>query len=188
MPCCGCLPTTSSSTTRRLSSKHSLRSALWLTRWYRLDELLGRKAKTERVTDMVNLDRVRSLLLSIYLRRKYLRQCAERQRGLQFNGSGVPAIVIQPTTIEQDLDTSSAVGPSTWQPITSDQLTDAISNGESPLSRLTQTEGLSPSRATPSFRHDSDGSISPVSLGRCALTSAPTDTFQGVFIFKWKPR
>lgn len=61
----------------------------------RLDELLARKAKMERVQDLVNLDRVRSMLLGIYWRRRYLKTRAERYAQETPGRPDIPAIVLQ---------------------------------------------------------------------------------------------
>ncbi|WWC70741.1 uncharacterized protein I206_104692 [Kwoniella pini CBS 10737] len=61
-----------------------------------LDDLLVRRAKTERVTDLVNLDRVRGLLRTIYWRRRFLASRDERRRTLNAEAEGIPAIVLEP--------------------------------------------------------------------------------------------
>ncbi|WVQ96668.1 hypothetical protein IAU59_003774 [Kwoniella sp. CBS 9459] len=61
-----------------------------------LDDLLVRRAKTERVTDLVSLDRVRGLLRTIYWRRRFLAGREERRRQLNAESEGIPAIVIEP--------------------------------------------------------------------------------------------
>ncbi|KAK8858595.1 hypothetical protein IAR55_002824 [Kwoniella newhampshirensis] len=61
-----------------------------------LDDLLVRRAKTERVTDLVNLDRVRGLLRTIYWRRRFLNSRDERRRTLNAEADGIPAIVLEP--------------------------------------------------------------------------------------------
>nr|XP_019045668.1 high-affinity cell membrane calcium channel [Kwoniella bestiolae CBS 10118]OCF24598.1 high-affinity cell membrane calcium channel [Kwoniella bestiolae CBS 10118] len=53
-----------------------------------LDDLLVRRAKTERVTDLVNLDRVRGLLRTIYWRRRFLASRDERRRTLNAEAEG----------------------------------------------------------------------------------------------------
>ena len=71
-----------------------------------------RRAKTERVTDLVNLDRVRGLLRTIYWRRRFLDSREETRRTLNAEAegqarlrspmstsltvSGIPAIVLEP--------------------------------------------------------------------------------------------
>ncbi|ORX40063.1 Ion transport protein-domain-containing protein [Kockovaella imperatae] len=57
-----------------------------------LDDLLARREKKERVTDLVNLDRVRGLLRTIYWRRRFLNS----RRTLKFESNGIPAIVLDP--------------------------------------------------------------------------------------------
>ncbi|ORY24315.1 high-affinity cell membrane calcium channel [Naematelia encephala] len=61
-----------------------------------LDDLLVRRAKTDRVTDLVNLDRVRGLLRTIYWRRRFLASRDERRRTLNAEAEGIPAIVLEP--------------------------------------------------------------------------------------------
>lgn len=45
-----------------------------------------RRAKTERVTDLVNFDRVRGFLRTIYWRRKFLAHRDEHRRRLHADG------------------------------------------------------------------------------------------------------
>ena len=68
-----------------------------VTDWDRLDDLLVRREKTDRVTDLVNLDRVRGLLKTIYWRRRFLAYRDERRRTLNAEAMGIPAIVLDPT-------------------------------------------------------------------------------------------
>ena len=63
---------------------------------FRLDDLLMRRAKIERVTDLVNLDRVRGLLRTVYWRRRFLTSRDERRRILNAEAEGIPAIVLEP--------------------------------------------------------------------------------------------
>lgn len=70
----------------------------------RLDDLLARREKTERVTDLVNLDRVRGLLRTIYWRRRFLRSRDERRRILNAEAQGIPAIVLEPTPATPPMD------------------------------------------------------------------------------------
>ena len=76
-------------------SVHWIDIALRLSR-YRLNDLLVRRARTERVTDLVNLDRVRGLLRTIYWRRRFLASRDERSRTLNAEAEGIPAIVLEP--------------------------------------------------------------------------------------------
>jgi hypothetical protein len=68
----------------------------------RLDDLLMRRAKKERVTDLVNFDRVRGFLRTIYWRRKFLAHRDEQRRILNGHGEGkmfgAPSIVAYLTT------------------------------------------------------------------------------------------
>lgn len=70
----------------------------------RLDDLLVRREKTEKVTDLVNLDRVRGLLRTIYWRRRFLARRDERRRTLNAEAEGIPAIVLEPTPATPPLD------------------------------------------------------------------------------------
>lgn len=70
----------------------------------RLDDLLVRREKTERVTDLVNLDRVRGLLRTIYWRRRFLARRDERRRTLNAEAEGIPAIVLEPTPATPPMD------------------------------------------------------------------------------------
>lgn len=64
-----------------------------------VDELLVRRAKMERVDDLVNLDRVRGLLRTIYWRRKFQEYREEKARAAAAEtGRAVPAIVLPDTT------------------------------------------------------------------------------------------
>lgn len=62
-----------------------------------LEDLLVRRQKTDRVTDLVNLDRVRGLLRTVYWRRRFLKGREELRRTLNAEASGIPAIVLEPT-------------------------------------------------------------------------------------------
>lgn len=69
-----------------------------------LDDLLARREKVERVTDLVNLDRVRGLLRTTYWRRRFLANRAERKRTLNAEAEGIPAIVLEPTPASPPTD------------------------------------------------------------------------------------
>lgn len=90
--CCLCWLIISWSRTRRPFSEST-----WHRRsdMRRLEDLLARRAKTERVTDLVNLDRVRGLLRTVYWRRRYLQMQDERRRALN-EAQGIPEIVLDP--------------------------------------------------------------------------------------------
>ncbi len=66
--------------------------------------MLARREKTERVTDLVNLDRVRGLLRTVYWRRRFLAESDERRRILNAEIQGIPAIVLDPTPASPSLD------------------------------------------------------------------------------------
>jgi hypothetical protein len=76
----------------------------------RLDDLLDRRAKTERVTDLVNLDRVRGLLRTIYCRRRYLRLRDERRRAIN-EANGIPDIVLEPVAPSPSDDENYYIDP-----------------------------------------------------------------------------
>lgn len=64
-----------------------------------VDELLVRRAKMERVDDLVNLDRVRGLLRTIYWRGKFVEWRTERARlAAAAGGRAVPAIILPETS------------------------------------------------------------------------------------------
>lgn len=80
-----------------------------------------RRAKKERVTDLVNFDRVRGFLRTIYWRRKFLAHRDERRRLLsaeaggeikaptsvpfsRTDNEGIPAIVLEPTPASPPMD------------------------------------------------------------------------------------
>lgn len=66
-----------------------------------VDDLLIRRAKMERVEDLVNLDRVRGLLRTIYWRRKFV-QSRATSLVLGRESEGIPAIVLDPTSTPPD--------------------------------------------------------------------------------------
>ena len=49
------------------------------------------------MTDLVNLDRVRGLLRTVYWRRKFLASRDDKRRTLNAEAEGIPAIVLEPT-------------------------------------------------------------------------------------------
>jgi hypothetical protein len=51
-----------------------------------------RRAKTERVTDLVNFDRVRGFLRTIYWRRKFLAHREGQRRALNIHADGKPSV------------------------------------------------------------------------------------------------
>lgn len=80
-----------------------------------------RRAKKERVTDLVNFDRVRGFLRTIYWRKKFLAYRDDRKRTLNAEAdgkfcqicvkhllgahvTGIPAIVLQPTPATPPMD------------------------------------------------------------------------------------
>lgn len=69
-------------------SKISPRRSSRLMTGDRLDDLLLRRAKTERVTDLVNLDRVRGLLRTIYWRKRFLATRDARKLTLNAEAEG----------------------------------------------------------------------------------------------------
>ena len=73
--------------------------SLWTDGDSRLQDLLARREKTDRVTDLVNLDRVRGLLRTVYWRRRFLAARDEKRRTLNVFADGIPAIVLDPTPV-----------------------------------------------------------------------------------------
>ncbi|KAG8895553.1 calcium channel protein, partial [Tulasnella sp. 403] len=95
----------------------------------RLDELLHRRATTDYVTDLVNLDRVRSLLRMIACRRRYLAyreaQAAAELIRLKHIPLDIPAIVVE---------NSSASLHRSWDITTADKDFAAFRVGDEPPS------------------------------------------------------
>ena len=56
------------------------------------------------MTDLVNLDRVRGLLRTIYWRRRFLAHREEQRRVLNAESEGIPAIILDPTPASPPLD------------------------------------------------------------------------------------
>ncbi|WVQ85091.1 hypothetical protein IAT38_007255 [Cryptococcus sp. DSM 104549] len=109
-----------------------------------LDDLLMRRAKTERVTDLVNLDRVRGLLRTIYWRKKFLAARDARKRTLNAEAEGIPAIVLEPTPATPPGDNTSPFMPPAQNVVYSqhDQQTD-----REPTPSPPSTRGSSPSHS-----------------------------------------
>ncbi|KAK4687032.1 voltage-dependent calcium channel, partial [Tremellales sp. Uapishka_1] len=97
-----------------------------------LDDLLHRRAKTDRVTDLVNLDRVRGLLRTIYWRRKFLASRDDRMRTLNAEADGIPAIVLQPMIATPPLDPGEFYSRAAMDPSPSPPLSRASSPTVSP--------------------------------------------------------
>lgn len=62
-----------------------------------VDELLIRRARMERVEDLVSLDRVRGLLRTIYWRRRFLRHRQEKRLFEARQSGAVPTIILEET-------------------------------------------------------------------------------------------
>jgi hypothetical protein len=92
---------------------------------YRLDDLLMRRAKKERVTDLVNFDRVRGFLRTIYWRRKFLAHRDEQRRILNGHGEGnfsrtLPIIAHLTIRHTRHCSTAHSINPAPgyrWKPI-----------------------------------------------------------------------
>ncbi|WVR06351.1 hypothetical protein IAU60_003382 [Kwoniella sp. DSM 27419] len=69
-----------------------------------LDDLLVRRAKMERVTDLVSFDRVNGLLRTIYWRRRFLALREERRQAALVDIQGIPTIVLEPTPLTPPLE------------------------------------------------------------------------------------
>lgn len=77
-----------------------------------VDELLVRRARMERVDDLVNLDRVRGLLRTIYWRGKFQDWRAEKARAAAAGaGLAVPAIVLEPEAASPTSSVSTTYAP-----------------------------------------------------------------------------
>jgi hypothetical protein len=92
---------------------------------YRLDDLLMRRAKKERVTDLVNFDRVRGFLRTIYWRRKFLAHRDEQRRVLNGHGEGkfsrtLPIVAHLTIRHTRHCSTAHSIDPAIgyrWKPI-----------------------------------------------------------------------
>ena len=104
---------------------------------HRLDDLLVRREKTDRVTDLVNLDRVRGLLRTVYWRKRFLVSRDERRRTLNAQAEGIPAIVLEPTPASPPLNDD----PNPFHDID-------ISRSPSPSNSRTETPSSSPDLRT----------------------------------------
>lgn len=71
----------------------------------RLDDLIARRAKLERIDDLVNLDRVRGLLKTVYWRRRFIQHRDQQKRTLNAEADGIPAIVLEPMGSSPEIDT-----------------------------------------------------------------------------------
>lgn len=72
----------------------------------RVEDLLVRRARNERVDDLVNLDRVRGLIRTIYWRKRFLESRLKKQDGEY----GLPTIVLEP------IDSNEMSAPPSPQP------------------------------------------------------------------------
>jgi hypothetical protein len=70
----------------------------------RLDDLIARRAKLERIDDLVNLDRVRGLLKTVYWRRRFIQHRDQQKRTLNAEADGIPAIVLEPIGSSPEID------------------------------------------------------------------------------------
>ncbi|OXH34034.1 high-affinity cell membrane calcium channel [Cryptococcus neoformans] len=138
-----------------------------------LDDLLLRRAKTERVTDLVNLDRVRGLLRTIYWRKRFLATRDARKLTLNAEAEGIPAIVLDPTPITPP----DYNGQSRYDTPYSPQVQE---KEESIPKRITPTEIIPPTSFSPSARtyplpaSDLSNSSDGNSLPSPSLYNSPT--------------
>ncbi|WVQ72778.1 hypothetical protein IAR50_002338 [Cryptococcus sp. DSM 104548] len=100
-----------------------------------LDDLLVRRAKNERVMDLVNLDRVRGLLRTIYWRRKFIASRDARKRTLNAEAEGIPAIVLEPTPATPPGENDHSFVSSKYDDSYSSQAREELSRSPSPPSR-----------------------------------------------------
>lgn len=109
---------------------------------YRLDDLIARRARMERIRDLVNLDRVRGLLKTVYWRRRFVQHRDQKKRTLNAEADRIPAIVLEPmgSSPEMDFDEYDAVGEGSNR-------SGETSRSASPPSSPTGKRGLSHSPA-----------------------------------------
>lgn len=123
--------------------------------------MLERRAKTERVTDLVNLDRVRGLLRTIYCRRRYLRLRDEQRRAIN-EANGIPAIVLEPIEASPSDDGDDDMDPFDRGDFTLP---------ESPTSSRRSSPGPSPYLHSLDVRHHSPS----LSVGSLAMSHRGSD-------------
>ncbi|ODO05658.1 hypothetical protein I350_04717 [Cryptococcus amylolentus CBS 6273] len=111
-----------------------------------LDDLLVRRAKNERVMDLVNLDRVRGLLRTIYWRRKFIASRDARKRTLNAEAEGIPAIVLEPTPATPPGENDSSFGSSKYNASYSAHAKEELGRSPSPPSR-----GSSPAQSPTAY-------------------------------------
>ena len=132
-----------------------------------VDELLVRRAKMERVEDLVNLDRVRGLLRTIYWRRRFLRSRLESRVLAAAQQDGIPAIVLDLTTPGEESDPlqgtpmyqTPAGSANTVAPSTPPQ------RNRSSTQRSPRTPGTPENPPRSSFDHPLDANLSVSSSG-----------------------
>ncbi|EIW66778.1 hypothetical protein TREMEDRAFT_40774 [Tremella mesenterica DSM 1558] len=135
-----------------------------------LDDLLIRRAKTDRVTDLVNLERVRGLLRTIWCRKRFLVAREENRRALNGEAMGIPAIVLEPTPNTPEEENENPFDTSIRETLSSPSPVDsrATSPAASPALRP------SPTLHTPGSTHSRYPSFSQNSM-RTPLSRQPSD-------------
>lgn len=147
----------------------------------RVDELLVRRAKLERVHDLVSLDRVRGLIRTIYWRRRFMAHLeAKRQNDRQ---SLIPAIVVDETThyTKDPLgvlpESPSEESHSTHSHTGSLSHSHSTSMAHSPNSfTLSQTQSHSPSHTGSNDASQGDTSFASTDTNATAATGATVFT------------
>ncbi|KAJ2913591.1 hypothetical protein MD484_g6822, partial [Candolleomyces efflorescens] len=89
-----------------------------------LDDLVVRTEVNKLVTDLVNLDRVRSLLRSLTCRRRFLRHLEKKRAGM-YQEQEIPSIIVDDTMPETPIT----------PPLSSRDITASMYGGESPTPR-----------------------------------------------------
>lgn len=157
--------------TRRLYCRPSTCRHTELNVAFRLKDLLIRRARTERVTDLVNLDRVRGLLRTIYWRRRFLASVNEKRRTLNAEADGIPAIVLEPMPASPPLEDGNPFN----HPLGRYSPTPPSSPGSNALPQFRSGPLYSPDMSLVAGRHSPTLSVSSQprpSLGRMPSNSS----------------
>ncbi|CAE6438713.1 unnamed protein product [Rhizoctonia solani] len=139
----------------------------------RVEEAYRRKITTDHVTELVNLDRVRSLLKMIYHRRNYL-QARERLEAERRAKSGVPAIIVEDLPSSPPPTTSRDIAGGLNSPIHSPRESFETRTGQDHTGYFGRVGSApsSPITSTPIPGHQRQ--ISDASMLSADITSSPT--------------
>ncbi|CAE6501684.1 unnamed protein product [Rhizoctonia solani] len=139
----------------------------------RVEEAYRRKITTDHVNELVNLDRVRSLLKMVYHRRIYLqaREKLETERRIR---SGVPAIIVEDLPSSPPPTTSRDIAGGLNSPINSprESFDERASQDHTGYFGRVGSAPSSPITSTPIPRHQRQ--VSDASMLSADITSSPT--------------